>query len=53
MERVPRIGPRLAAALAAQFEQWRAALHNGAKRVGWKLGMGEGERIGDGWRSGT
>lgn len=47
MERVAKIDPRLAGALAAQFEQWRAALHSGAERVGWKLGMGEGERIGD------
>jgi 2-keto-4-pentenoate hydratase len=46
-ERVPKIDPRLAAALAAQFERWRAALRGGAERVGWKLGMGDGERIGD------
>jgi 2-keto-4-pentenoate hydratase len=42
-----QVDPRLAAALTAQFEQWRAALHGGAARVGWKLGMGDGERIGD------
>ena len=45
--RPSRIDPRLAAALAVQFEQWRAALRGGAGRVGWKLGMGHGERIGD------
>ena len=44
--RPSRIDPRLAAALAVQFEQWRAALR-GAERVGWKLGIGDGERIGD------
>jgi len=37
----------LAAALSVQFEQWRAALGGGAERVGWKLGIGDGERIGD------
>jgi 2-keto-4-pentenoate hydratase len=28
---------RLVAALEAQFESWRAALRNGAARVGWKV----------------
>jgi 2-keto-4-pentenoate hydratase len=45
--RPSRIDPRLAAALSVQFEHWRAALGGGAQRVGWKLGMGDGERIGD------
>jgi 2-keto-4-pentenoate hydratase len=31
-----------------QFEEWRATLAAGAGRVGWKLGMGDRERIGDG-----
>jgi 2-keto-4-pentenoate hydratase len=37
----------LAAALSAQLEQWRATLEAGAYRVGWKLGIGDAERIGD------
>ena len=41
------IDPRLAAALATQLERWRATLAGGAARVGWKLGVGDGERIGD------
>jgi 2-keto-4-pentenoate hydratase len=40
------IDPRLEAALAAQLDDWRAALRAGAERVGWKLGMGDRERIG-------
>lgn len=42
------VDPRLVAALESQLEFWRAALASGAQRVGWKLGMGEGERIGAG-----
>ena len=42
------VDPRLAAALTAQLGLWRVALAEGAERVGWKLGMGEGERIGHG-----
>jgi 2-keto-4-pentenoate hydratase len=34
------------AALAVQLEGWRATLRGGAVRVGWKLGVGDGERIG-------
>jgi 2-keto-4-pentenoate hydratase len=37
---------RLVSALAAQLEQRDAALRAGAGCVGWKLGMGERERIG-------
>jgi 2-keto-4-pentenoate hydratase len=40
--------PRLSSALAVQLEDWRGALRSGAERVGWKLGMGERERIGSG-----
>jgi 2-keto-4-pentenoate hydratase len=40
------IDPRLESALAAQLADWRAALADGADRVGWKLGMGDRERIG-------
>jgi 2-keto-4-pentenoate hydratase len=40
------IDPRLETALAAQLDDWRAALRAGAERVGWKLGMGDHERIG-------
>src|SRR3954470_9965578 len=42
------IEPRLASALAVQLETWRAALAAGADRVGWKLGVGDRERIGAG-----
>jgi 2-keto-4-pentenoate hydratase len=45
---VSGVDPRLAAALTAQLGLWRVALAEGAERVGWKLGMGEGERIGRG-----
>jgi 2-keto-4-pentenoate hydratase len=40
------IDPRLESALAAQLADWRAALADGADRIGWKLGMGDRERIG-------
>jgi 2-keto-4-pentenoate hydratase len=40
------IDPRLESALAAQLADWRAALADGAERIGWKLGMGDRERIG-------
>jgi 2-keto-4-pentenoate hydratase len=46
-EPVRQIDPRLAAALTVQFAQWRATLRAGATRVGWKLGIGDAERIGD------
>jgi 2-keto-4-pentenoate hydratase len=45
---VTGVDPRLVAALESQLEFRRAALASGAQRVGWKLGMGEGERIGAG-----
>jgi 2-keto-4-pentenoate hydratase len=45
-EAAGELDPRLAAALAVQLRQWRAALDGGAERVGWKLGMGDRERIG-------
>jgi 2-keto-4-pentenoate hydratase len=45
---VEEIDPRLASALAEQLEAWRATMRGGATRVGWKLGLGEGERIGRG-----
>lgn len=40
------IDPALASALAEQLVHWRAALGQGAERIGWKLGVGERERIG-------
>jgi 2-keto-4-pentenoate hydratase len=43
---VSEVDPRLVAALRAQLDLWRATLAGGAERVGWKLGTGEGERIG-------
>jgi 2-keto-4-pentenoate hydratase len=43
---VSDLDSRLVAALDAQLVAWRAALAEGAERVGWKLGIGEGERIG-------
>jgi 2-keto-4-pentenoate hydratase len=45
---VTGVDPRLVSALTAQLERWRATLADGAERVGWKLGIGEGERIGPG-----
>jgi 2-keto-4-pentenoate hydratase len=40
--------PRLAAALATQLAERSALLRGGARRVGWKLGTGDRERIGSG-----
>jgi 2-keto-4-pentenoate hydratase len=45
---VTEVDPRLVAALTSQLGAWRAALGEGAVRTGWKLGTGEGERIGAG-----
>jgi 2-keto-4-pentenoate hydratase len=42
------VDARLAAALTIQLERWRATLGSGAARVGWKLGVGDRERIGEG-----
>jgi 2-keto-4-pentenoate hydratase len=42
------VDPLLRSALELQLQDWRAALRSGAERVGWKLGMGERERIGSG-----
>jgi 2-keto-4-pentenoate hydratase len=36
---VDEIEQRVADALRAQLEQWRAALDAGAERVGWKIGL--------------
>jgi 2-keto-4-pentenoate hydratase len=41
------VDPRLTAALQRQLEQRRRLLDAGATRVGWKLGMGASERIGN------
>jgi len=41
-----QIDGRLVAALLKQLEQRRAAFDRGARHVGWKLGMGDRERIG-------
>jgi hypothetical protein len=42
------VEPRLIRALNAQLEARRLAFAGGAGRVGWKLGVGERERIGPG-----
>lgn len=42
------IDPRLIRATRLQLEERDAALADGAERVGWKLGMGDSERIGSG-----
>jgi 2-keto-4-pentenoate hydratase len=42
------VDPRLTVALSVQFRQWRECLNAGAERVGWKLGVGDRERIGSG-----
>jgi 2-keto-4-pentenoate hydratase len=44
---VSDVDPRLVAALHAQLGQQRALLAAGAERLGWKLGIGDRERIGD------
>jgi len=41
------VDPRLLAALQRQWQSRDAALGRGARRVGWKLGMGRRERIGE------
>jgi 2-keto-4-pentenoate hydratase len=40
------VDPRLEAALGEQLRRRRAVLAGGARHVGWKLGMGDRERIG-------
>jgi 2-keto-4-pentenoate hydratase len=42
------VDPRLVAALTRQLEARGRALADGARRVGWKLGVGDAERIGAG-----
>jgi 2-keto-4-pentenoate hydratase len=42
------VDPLLRSALELQLHEWRAALDAGAERVGWKLGVGDRERIGSG-----
>jgi 2-keto-4-pentenoate hydratase len=41
------VDPRLRAALADQLKRRDSALAAGARRVGWKLGIGAAERLGD------
>jgi 2-keto-4-pentenoate hydratase len=43
---VDAVDPRLRSALARQFAARLELLQGGARRIGWKLGMGEAERIG-------
>jgi 2-keto-4-pentenoate hydratase len=45
---VDAVDPQLVAALTRQLELRRGLLSQGARRVGWKLGVGEAERIGRG-----
>jgi 2-keto-4-pentenoate hydratase len=42
------LDPRLAAALTVQLQARSSLLASGARRVGWKLGVGERERLGSG-----
>src|SRR5215208_2778634 len=42
------VDPRLVSALTEQLARRQAAFARGARRVGWKLGMGDAERIGQG-----
>jgi 2-keto-4-pentenoate hydratase len=42
------LDPRLHAALREQLEHRRRLMDRGARHVGWKMGMGERERIGSG-----
>ena len=44
---MPDLDSRLVTALQEQRSRRDAALRRGARRVGWKLGMGRRERIGD------
>jgi 2-keto-4-pentenoate hydratase len=41
------VDPRARAALASQLASWHEALDAGAARVGWKLGIGDAEHIGE------
>jgi 2-keto-4-pentenoate hydratase len=41
------VDPRARGALASQLVSWREALDAGSARVGWKLGIGDAERIGE------
>lgn len=47
MTPIASIDPRLAQALRLQFARRRALLDGGAEHVGWKLVIGDGERIGE------
>src|SRR4051794_20614937 len=42
------VDARLTTALGLQLEERDAAIAAGAQRVGWKLGVGDSERIGPG-----
>jgi hypothetical protein len=44
---VSEVHPQLVSALAAQFSKRRRVLDGAAAHVGWKLGVGDAERIGD------
>ena len=48
LEGMSEIDSRLASALAVQLDGWRETLRSGAARVGWKVGVGDRERIGGG-----
>ena len=47
MDAAETVDPRLRSALAEQLELRRAVLARGARHVGWKLGVGDRERIGE------
>jgi 2-keto-4-pentenoate hydratase len=44
---VSDVDVRLKSAFAVQLQGWRDALDAGVQRVGWKLGVGDAERIGE------
>jgi 2-keto-4-pentenoate hydratase len=46
-DRVQHIDPRLRAALTAQFARRRDRLRSGDRHLGWKVGAGTNERIGE------
>jgi 2-keto-4-pentenoate hydratase len=44
---IPSVDPQLLAATREQLQRRDARLRRGAQKIGWKLGMGRGERVGE------